>query len=211
MELYVKAGPDGESIGDCPFAHFVRAVIHAKGLECKVIPRTKDNKPDWLVNDYDGKMPCLKNGDDIVTESSTIINYLENSFSDVQVECDQDQSVLHLTQGFFPAFAAFMKKEEYDQKLWNCLNDELGKLDRHMETSGGPFLCKMFPTLADLNLGPKLYHLKITLEHFYPNKVNQMLPPRVKAYMEEVLACSPIAECSYPAEHIIAGWSAARK
>ena len=32
----MKAGPDGESIGDCPFAHFVRAVIHAKGLECKV-------------------------------------------------------------------------------------------------------------------------------------------------------------------------------
>ena len=52
----------------------------------------------------------LRNGDDIVTESSTIVNYLENSFSDVQVECDQDQSVLHLTQGFFPAFAAFMKK-----------------------------------------------------------------------------------------------------
>ena len=38
----------------------------------------------------------------------------------------------------------------------------------------GPFLCKMFPTLADLNLGPKLYHLKITLAHFYPNKVNQV-------------------------------------
>ena len=38
-----------------------------------------------------------------------------------------------------------------------------------------------------------------------------MLPILVKAYMEEVLACSPIAECSYPAEHIIAGWTAARK
>ena len=28
-------------------------------------------------------------------------------------------------------------QEEYDPKLWNCLNDELGKLERHMETSGG--------------------------------------------------------------------------
>lgn len=211
MELYVKAGPDGQSVGDCPFAHSVRAVIFAKGLECKVIPRTKDNKPDWLVNDYDGKMPCLRNGDDIVIESSSIVNYLEEAFPQEKVVCDQDQSVLHLTQGFFPAFAAFMKKAEFDPKLENRLSMEIGKLERHLETSGGPFLCKMTPTLADMNLGPKLYHLKITLEHFYPKLVSQMLLPRVKIYMDQVLSAAPIAQCSYPPEHVIAGWTAARK
>ena len=36
MELYIKAGPDGTSVGDCPFAHFVRAVLSMKGLECTV-------------------------------------------------------------------------------------------------------------------------------------------------------------------------------
>jgi len=210
MELYVKAGPDGESIGDCPFAHFVRAVIIAKGLECKVIPRTKDNKPDWLVNDYDGKMPCLRDGEDTITESSTIVNYLETKYPSELVECDQDQSVLHLTQGFFPAFATFMMGAEYDPKLEKRLSDEIGKLDRHLETSGGPFLCKKNPTLADMNLGPKLYHLKITLEHFYPKLSNTMLPPRVTTYIDEVLSCAPIAGSSYPPDHIIAGWTAAR-
>ena len=36
MELYLKAGSDGKSVGDCPFAHFVRAAISFKGLECEV-------------------------------------------------------------------------------------------------------------------------------------------------------------------------------
>ena len=30
MDLYLKAGPDGKSVGDCPFAHYVRMVLHAK-------------------------------------------------------------------------------------------------------------------------------------------------------------------------------------
>ena len=36
MELYIKAGPDGSDVGDCPFAHFVRAVIAFKGQNMEV-------------------------------------------------------------------------------------------------------------------------------------------------------------------------------
>eukprot|EP00088_Acartia_fossae_P062262 TRINITY_DN7506_c0_g1_i8.p1 TRINITY_DN7506_c0_g1~~TRINITY_DN7506_c0_g1_i8.p1 ORF type:complete len:212 (-),score=48.91 TRINITY_DN7506_c0_g1_i8:249-884(-) len=211
MELYVKAGPDGESIGDCPFAHFVRAVLAAKDLSCQVIPCTRDNKPDWLVNDHEGRMPCLRNGEDIVTESAAIVCYLEEKFPETKVECDMDQSVLLLLQGFFPAFANFMKKVEHDPKLEKRLAEEIGKLERHLETSGGPFLCKKTPTLADLSLAPKLYHLKITLEHFYPKLSKSMLPPLVTSYIEQILSTDVISLYSYPPEYVIAGWTADRK
>ncbi len=84
MDLYLKSGPDGKEIGDCPFAHNVRMVIHLKvcdceawwkahtmlfnealplqGLKCNLrpCPPGDDNsKPDWLVEDFQGKMPCL--------------------------------------------------------------------------------------------------------------------------------------------------------
>ena len=36
MELYIKAGPKDDEIGDCPFAHYVRSIMHYKGLECRV-------------------------------------------------------------------------------------------------------------------------------------------------------------------------------
>ena len=65
MELYIKAGPEDGQVGDCPFAHYVRSVMHFKGLDCKVIPCKPETKPEWLLNDPDlnGKMPCLKKDD----------------------------------------------------------------------------------------------------------------------------------------------------
>ena len=40
MDLYLKAGPSGSDLGDCPFAHYVRMVIavKSKGDECTVKP-----------------------------------------------------------------------------------------------------------------------------------------------------------------------------
>ena len=98
MDLYLKAGPSGSDLGDCPFAHYVRMVISIKGKggECTVKPCVQgssyhildhiyifkltlkvaldvknchghepichliqDSKPEWLVKDLGGKMPCL--------------------------------------------------------------------------------------------------------------------------------------------------------
>ena len=59
MELYVKAGPDKSSVGDCPFAHYVRLVLALKKVDYKTIPMAPDNKPEWLLEDFGGKMPCL--------------------------------------------------------------------------------------------------------------------------------------------------------
>ena len=60
LQLHVKAGPDGKSNGDCPFAHAIRIALDAKQLAVDVVPHAPDAKPDWLVNDHGGKMPCLR-------------------------------------------------------------------------------------------------------------------------------------------------------
>ncbi len=62
MDLYVKAGPDGKSVGDCPFAHYVRMVLKLKGVgdvNLHPLPNDPKAKPEWLVQEFDGKMPCL--------------------------------------------------------------------------------------------------------------------------------------------------------
>lgn len=38
----------------------------------------------------------------------------------------------------------------------------------------GAFLCGGEASLCDLSLGPKLYHLKTTLGHFYPDKTSKV-------------------------------------
>ncbi|CAM9131669.1 unnamed protein product, partial [Heterosigma akashiwo] len=57
--LYVKAGPDGESLGDCPFAHFIQMCLQRKRLAYDLRPCTAATKPSWLADHYEGKMPCL--------------------------------------------------------------------------------------------------------------------------------------------------------
>jgi len=77
MMLYVKAGPDGKTLGDCPFAHFVGMVLHEKKLEYDLIPCTQETKPNWLIDFYEGKMPALRHRQECYTESSVIAEYLD--------------------------------------------------------------------------------------------------------------------------------------
>lgn len=60
MELYCKAGADGNSLGDCPFSHYVAMVLHAKNLPFKMKPTAPDAKPEWLLNGYEGKVTPIK-------------------------------------------------------------------------------------------------------------------------------------------------------
>ena len=72
MELFVKAGPEGTDIGDCPFAQYNRMVLAAKGVSYTTTPCTADTKSDWLVESYEGKMPCLLHEGEARVESEDI-------------------------------------------------------------------------------------------------------------------------------------------
>jgi len=211
MELYIKAGPDGESVGDCPFAHYVRAVLETKGLQYKVYPCTKETKPAWLLDDHQGKMPCLRDGSEIITESSVIVDYLEEKYPEPQVRGADDEEMFAATAGLFPAIAKFIKKAEHDPELEANLVAELGRLDVLLKTSKGPFLCGLNASMCDLSLGPKLYHLRTTINHFYPQSAEKVLSGTVADYIERLLSLPSINICSYPTQTVIAGWTAARQ
>ena len=81
LQLHVKAGPDGRSVGDCPFAHAIQIVCAVKKLKrSRCCPHSPTNKPQWLVEEHGGKMPCLVDNGQVVTESRVIADYLEQRF-----------------------------------------------------------------------------------------------------------------------------------
>ena len=80
MTLYIKPGPDGKSIGDCPFAHFVRIVLAEKNLDYDLVPCTPEMKPNWLVEEYGGKMPALRHRKECYVDSEVIVQYLDFFF-----------------------------------------------------------------------------------------------------------------------------------
>jgi len=225
MTLYIKAGPDGTSVGDCPFAHFVRTVLHEKGLEYDLRPSTQETKPQWLIDHYEGKMPALRHRKECYVESDVIAQYLDFFFQDPplagkkKLVAEAEEAV----DGFFPAIARYLKHtpdgDEEDEELKNKLEVALGRLEDHLSDQEGkkkgPFLVgdgEDF-TLLDASLAPKLYHMETGLEAFKGGEGAVDVAgkfPAVKKYMESVFARPSFAEALYPKETVIWGWSNAR-
>jgi len=222
MTLYLKAGPDGKSVGDCPFAHFVRMVLEEKGLEYELRPSTRETKPSWLVEHYDGKMPALRHRKECYVESDVIADYLEFFFQEPPLEGDKKatEEAEKAVAGLFPAVAKYLKHtpdgDDEDAELKSNLEAVLSNLETHLKRDErkGPFLVgdgtKI--TLLDCSLAPKLYHMQVGLEAFKGNAVdvsNQF--PVVQDYMNVLFDCESFKKTVYPKETVTWGWGNARK
>merc|ERR1712156_715409 len=183
MELYLKAGADGQSVGDCPFAHYVRAVLAYKNLPCSVHPCGPSGKPSWLVENHGGKMPCLKTKEDIITEVG----------------------------GISPAMARLVKNTQGDPSLEEAFVQAVTRLANLLKSSGGPWLLGDSISLADLALGPVLYHASITLAEWHPGALQKMEEVEVvAAYRDRLLALPCVKDTSNPRETVLWGWGQAR-
>ena len=212
MELYLKAGPQGSSeVGDCPFAHYVRCVLQFKGLDYKVIPCTPETKPSWLLNDLNGKMPCIRMDDMKLAESGEIAKYLETTYKEPTLSTSNLDEAMALQGSMFPAMAKFVKSTEFDQEKENHLISELRKLDSHFASN--KYLSGDKLSLADYSLAPKLYHLDIAVHHFYPDtrkKIKDQFQ-HLENYMTQMFEDSAFDATKYPHDVVIWGWTNARK
>eukprot|EP00558_Chaetoceros_sp_UNC1202_P000659 CAMPEP_0197259916 /NCGR_PEP_ID=MMETSP1429-20130617/83765_1 /TAXON_ID=49237 /ORGANISM="Chaetoceros sp., Strain UNC1202" /LENGTH=243 /DNA_ID=CAMNT_0042724139 /DNA_START=185 /DNA_END=916 /DNA_ORIENTATION=- len=221
MTLYIKAGPDGTSPGDCPFAHYVRMVLHEKSLEYTLIPATQSTKPDWLVDTYGGSMPALRHRQECYVESDAIAQYLDFFFVEPKLSPyskKETGEASECTNGFFPAVARYLKhtKENEDEvELKENLEAALGKIEEFLGREGktGGYLVgdgEEF-TILDCALAPKLYHLSVGLKAFKDDAVDMGNEfPLVKKYMDCVFDRDSFKDASYPEETVVWGWTNAR-
>jgi glutathione S-transferase len=218
MTLYLKAGPDGTSVGDCPFAHFVRLVLEEKGLDYTLQPCTADTKPNWLVEHYQGKMPALRHRKECYTESGVIGDYLEFFFPEPSLQnkgspkSSSNQASLVL-EGFFPAVAQYIKAPEgQDGTQLQVLQDKLAALNNHFVVSSTPFLEGSSITLMDCRIVPQLYHLQTAIEGFKQGIPNvRESYPEVADYYERCASRPSFQATLYPKETVLWGWGNARK
>jgi glutathione S-transferase len=223
MTLYCKAGPDGVSVGDCPFAHFVRIVLEEKSLEYELKPSTQDTKPQWLVEHYQGKMPALRHRKECYVESSVIADYLDFFFPNPPLKLASSKEVEEAEQataGLFPALAKYLKHtpdgDDDDVALRRDLEEALNQLESQLSKKGrsGPYLIGNGEqvSLMDCSLAPKLYVALSGLEAFKDNAVDISAQfPAVQAYMNTMFARDSFAKTVYPKETLVWGWSNARR
>ncbi|CAB4066159.1 DHAR [Lepeophtheirus salmonis] len=147
IELYLKAGHKGNDVGDCPFAQFIRCILNHKDISYDLKPCTQETKPEWLLKDFEGRLPCLMHNGKGTIESSDIADYIEKTFPQKSLKTPEEVSKEVLV--FFPAMV----------KLF---------LEDLLTSSGGPYLSGASETLADYSLAPKLFHMTAIVPEFHP-------------------------------------------
>jgi len=221
MVLYLKAAEDGKSVGDCPFAHYVRLILEEKGLPYTVEPcADQDDKPGWLLDHYEGKLPCLRHKKEAYVESNVIAAYLDYFFPADQQPSKEAKAALEDAEdaqvGFFPALAGYLKDaagdgDESAESLSN-LRDKLSALEDHLSETGYLDLSgdATFGAL-DCRLVPQLYHLKVGIEKFKHGKPNLETEfPKIHGYLSRSMERSSFKNTLYAPETIEWGWSNAR-
>ncbi|XP_008114885.1 chloride intracellular channel protein 5 isoform X3 [Anolis carolinensis] len=187
IELFVKAGIDGESIGNCPFSQRLFMILWLKGVVFNVTTVDLKRKPADLHNLAPGTHPpFLTFNGDVKTDVNKIEEFLEETLSTPKYPKLAAKHRESNTAGIdiFSKFSAFIKntKQQDNASLERGLTKALKKLDDFLreplpeeinassaeeeKVSKRKFLDGDELTLADCNLLPKLHVVKIVSKKY---------------------------------------------
>ncbi|KAM6323403.1 chloride intracellular channel protein 5 isoform 1-T1 [Aegotheles albertisi] len=185
--MYVKAGIDGESIGNCPFSQRLFMILWLKGVVFNVTTVDLKRKPADLHNLAPGTHPpFLTFNGEVKTDVNKIEEFLEETLAPPKYPKLAAKHRESNTAGIdiFSKFSAYIKntKQQDNAALERGLVKALKKLDDYLRTplpeeidtdsteeekvSKRKFLDGDDLTLADCNLLPKLHVVKIVAKKY---------------------------------------------
>ncbi|XP_051060211.1 chloride intracellular channel protein 5 isoform X1 [Phodopus roborovskii] len=185
--LFVKAGIDGESIGNCPFSQRLFMILWLKGVVFNVTTVDLKRKPADLHNLAPGAHPpFLTFNGDVKTDVNKIEEFLEETLTPEKYPKLAAKHRESNTAGIdiFSKFSAYIKntKQQNNAALERGLTKALKKLNDYLNTplpeeidantrgdekgSQRKFLDGDELTLADCNLLPKLHVVKIVAKKY---------------------------------------------
>ncbi|XP_041715911.1 chloride intracellular channel protein 5 isoform X2 [Coregonus clupeaformis] len=187
IELFVKAGSDGESIGNCPFSQRLFMILWLKGVVFNVTTVDLKRKPADLHNLAPGTHPpFLTFNGEVKTDINKIEEFLEDVLAPPKYPKLAAKQRESNTAGnnIFAKFSAYIKntKPEANEVLEKGLLKALKKLDGYLvsplpeeidadsmeeeRVSTRRFLDGDELTLADCNLLPKLHIVKVVAKKY---------------------------------------------
>lgn len=192
-----------------------------KGLRYSIKPVLPSEKPSWLLDQYDGKMPALVHKDVKMVDSMAIAEYLEKTFphnSLTRMGAFSYQEVLEKTSGFFPALSALIKNKDAskDAALIEAVDAQLNIIDEVLRSTPGQYLCGIEMTLADLYLLPQLFHAVVAMDHFKNVEFYHMEGDPTRPALEGFVARMMDMEefnnkrAYYNVDQVVYGWKVAR-
>ncbi|XP_054864209.1 chloride intracellular channel protein 6-like isoform X1 [Amphiprion ocellaris] len=187
ISLYVKAGSDGESIGNCPFSQRLFMILWLKGVIFNVTTVDLKRKPADLQDLAPGTNPPFMtfNGE-VKVDVNKIEEFLEEKLAPPRYPRLAPKHPEANTAGIdvFAKFSAYIKnpRKDTNDALEKALLKSLRRLDDFLRTplseeidadasgdlpeSSRSFLDGPDLTLADCNLLPKLHILKVVAKKY---------------------------------------------
>nr|QWV59556.1 glutathione S-transferase omega 1 [Lasioderma serricorne] len=159
----VKAKLRLYSMEYCPYAHRVRLILLAKGVDHDIVNINLLNKPEWYFNIHpEGKVPALVTDDDVIVESLTIADYLEQKYPEPALypaEPEAQERDKALIAKIDPLSSLFGKilfsKEDKSAAEWSKeLVPLLEEFEKELESRATPYFFGDTPGMVDYMLWP---------------------------------------------------------
>jgi len=180
-------------------------------LEYDLRPTPPENKPQWLLDQYDGKLPALRHDKECYVESEVILSYLLFFFGKDKLESKDNGEAQ--ANALFPALAQYLKHtpdgDDQDQEKLSNLRTALSSMQDHLGDQ--EYWCGSEMTLADCRLAPRLYHLTTGCQAFKADYFDFAKEfPALHAYSQRLFARDSFQATQYPASVVEWGWGNAR-
>ncbi len=165
LELFVKAGKDGESYGGCPLCQrmFMILLMKANAGELTFTVTTVNMaKPPADFKKLSSRLPVVVHGSEILTDPDEMIQYIDEHFPYPPMAYDNVKAS-QASLDVFSKFSFYIKDVSHSP---GPLMAELQKLNAYLEQSPHKFLCRDVPDHLDCLLLPKLQHIRVVIKVF---------------------------------------------
>lgn len=205
---YVKGDPKTSTLGDCPFCQRVLLTLETKGAHYDLAYVDFADKPKWLVDKFEGKVPVIEEGPSQMNDSDKIVVWLEEQIPQPAMAAETPEAAMKL----FPAFRGWMlckPEEEAEKKA--AFVAALDALETTLAAVPGPFLGGLILNAVDAALAPKLYHALTATRHFkgFDVYATPASYPAIKKYRLALSELPAWKKTDYGQEAIIQGWTKA--
>ena len=165
LELFVKAGKDGESYGGCPLCQrmFMILLMKANAAELTFTVTTVNMaKPPADFKKLASRLPVIVHGSEILSDPDEMIQYIDEHFPYPPLAYDNVKAA-QACRDVFSKFSFYIKDVSHSA---GPLLAELRKLSAYLSEATTTFLCRDVPDHLDCLMLPKLQHIRVVAKAF---------------------------------------------
>ena len=165
LELFVRAGKDGETYGGCPLCQrlFMILLMKANAEELTFTVTTINMaKPPAEFKKLSSRLPVIVHGSEILSDPDEMIQYIDEHFRYPPMAYDNVKAA-QVTMDVFSRFSFYVKDVSHSSQP---LLAELRRLDEYLNESPHKFLCRDIPDHLDCLMLPKLQHIRVVAKEF---------------------------------------------